>query len=193
MSTMSASRTRKRTNVMIPDHVFGTLIFVFTELMFYSALLSAFLVMRRGRDTWGQADALLMPFSAEGFNGLVLALSALSVVLAQRAFSRQPAQARAHLLRATGLAFLFSAYQLVLAVRLFGSGVTLNSSVFGGSLYLIFGSHLLQALLGSLWMGKIVIDMGAGRPSVVGNLRGLTVFWCSLFAIWPAIYGVLFF
>jgi len=193
MSTISASNIRKRTNVMIPDHVFGALVFVFVEIMFYSALLSSFVVMRRGRDSWGQGDFHALPVSAEGFNGLVLLLSMASVFLALRALSGQPLQARAHLFRATGLAVLFWGYQLVLGWKLYAGGVTLTSSVFSGCLYLLLGSHLLQAVLGSAWMGKLVIDMGRNKPSTAGNLRGLAVLWCFLFAIWPAIYGVLFF
>ena len=190
MSAISAVKPRKRANVMIPDHVCGALVFVFVEIMFYSAFLSAFLVMRRGRDSWGQADAQMLQVSPEGFNGLVLGLSAASVVLALRAISRNVSQARGHLLRATGLALLFCVYQFVLGWKLVAAGVTLQSSVFAGCLYLMLGSHLLQVLLGSAWMSYIAVRFDAEKA---GILRALAVFLCFHFAIWAAIYGELFF
>lgn len=193
MSSVSVANQRRRTNVMIPDHVFGALVFVFVEIMFYSALLSSFVVMRRGRDSWGQGDALALPAWPEAFNGLMLALSAVSVLFALKALRKNAAQARGHLLRATGLAILFSAYQLVLGGRLISQGVTLNSSVFAACMYLMLGSHLLQALLGCVWMGKLVGDIGKGAAAVEGNLRGLAVLWCFLSAIWCVIYGALVF
>lgn len=193
MSSIASQNTRKRTNVMIPDHVFGALVFVFVELMFYSALMSSFLVMRRGRDSWGQNDAMLLPIWPELFNGLVLGLSALSLFLAVRAFERSPSQARGHIFRALVLALLFSAFQLVLGLKLHAAGVTLNSSVFAGCMYLMLGSHLLQALFGALWMGKLVFDLGNNRSGAAGALRGLTVLWCCVAALWPFIYVVLSF
>jgi heme/copper-type cytochrome/quinol oxidase subunit 3 len=171
---------------MIPDHVFGALVFVFVEIMFYSSLLSSFLVMRRGRDSWGQEDFRALPVAGEGFNGLILALAAGSVVLAARSMSRGSTQARGHLFRATGLSAMFLMFQLALGWKLYAAGVTLTSSVFAGCLYVILGSHLLQAAIGTAWLARI-------KPSGAGHLRGLAVFWCFLFAIWPIMYGVLFF
>ena len=100
MNAASALNPRKKGNVMIPDHVFGALVFVFVEIMFYSALLSSFFVMRRGRDSWGQNDAQALPVSSEGFSGLALALSVASILLALRSFSQYPSHARNHLFRA---------------------------------------------------------------------------------------------
>lgn len=184
-------------NVMIPDHVFGALVFVFVEVMFYSAFLSSFFVMKRGRDSWGQNDAQALPAFPEGFNGLVLGLSLACILLALRALPRGGAQssavARNHLLRALGLAVLFSVYQFILGAKLYAGGVTLGSSVFAGCMYLMLGSHLIQAVLGSLWIGKLLLDLGRSKPASAGALKGLAVFWCFLFAIWPVMYVELFF
>jgi heme/copper-type cytochrome/quinol oxidase subunit 3 len=135
----------------------------------------------------------LLPVLPEGFNGIVLGLSVASVLLALRALPRSTSQARGHLFRAFGLGLLFSAYQIVLGWKLLGAGVTLTSSVFGGCLYLMLGSHLLQAILGSLWLGKLVFGMGKESEAAAGALKALAVLWCFLFAIWPLIYVELFF
>ena len=71
--------------------------------------------------------------------------------------------------------------------------MTLTSSVFAGCLYLILGSHLVQAIFGSLWMGKLLLDLGQGRQASVGALKGLAVFWTFLFTIWLVMYVALFF
>jgi heme/copper-type cytochrome/quinol oxidase subunit 3 len=193
MSSSSQQTAPKKTNVMIPDHVFGALVFVFVEVMFYSALISSFFVMRKGRDSWGMEDARALPVLAEGFNGLVLGLGFLSILLALRAFQSGRKEAHGHLFRAFGLSALFSLYQVVLAWKLVGVGVTLTSSVFGGCLYLIFGSHVLQTIIGSAWIGKIFLSSRGNATAFLGELRGLTVFWGFLFAIWPVIYVELFF
>ena len=193
MNAASALNPRKKGNVMIPDHVFGALVFVFVEIMFYSALLSSFFVMRRGRDSWGQNDAQALPVSSEGFSGLALALSVASILLALRSFSQYPSHARNHLFRAFGFGILFSGFQFFLGWKLYSAGISLTSSVFAGCLYLIFGSHLIQVIFGSLWMGKFLLGSGKQNSSGFGALRGLAVFWSFLFAIWFVNYVALFF
>ncbi len=66
---------RRRRAALLADGVCGMLIFVVTETMFFTALISAFVIIKAGVDAWSPPAGVLLPVAATAFNTLLLLLS----------------------------------------------------------------------------------------------------------------------
>src|SRR5262249_8264463 len=92
---------------LIPSAVMGMLIFVLTELMLFSGLISAFVIVRAGAMIWPPPGQPRLPLQATAFNTLVLLASGVALFLAQRRFFRDREAARRPLLLAMLLGACF--------------------------------------------------------------------------------------
>ncbi|MEQ1833443.1 MAG: cytochrome c oxidase subunit 3 [Candidatus Eisenbacteria bacterium] len=96
------------------DHsLFGMGVFVFTEIMLFSAFVSAFLIVRHSAvpGSWPPAGQPRLPFESTALNTLALLASGACTVLAQRAFRRGGAAAVRVLVMTVG--WMMTAYFFV--------------------------------------------------------------------------------
>jgi len=181
--------------VAVSNAVFGTLVFVITEAMFFMGLISSFLVSRANSfGQWHPPGDITLPRLATGFNTLVLLGSGLLLFLATRSHAREPGNelARRMYSQATILGAFFVAFQGFEWVKLINYGMTMNSGLFGATFFLLIGSHGLHALgavLALAWCGR---RMARGELSV-DRLKGLLVFWSFIVGLWPVLYGLVYF
>lgn len=182
----------------ISSRVVGVLVLVFVETMFFSALISTYFVIKKGRDIWNAAGTIQLPALATGFNTLILLASALFLLLSGRALKKHHdvKAAAAHLFRAIIFGGFFILFQIYLGVQLVQSGLTISSSVFGGCYYLLLGAHLSQAFLGTFFMIRLFskINSGTQDTSLLRDyLNSLQIFWLFVVGIWPVIYAEIYF
>ena len=74
MSTLTGSLVRPR-RPAIPNSILGMGIFITTEIMFFSGLISAYLVIKKNRITWTLPNNIQLPVEATALNTLVLLTS----------------------------------------------------------------------------------------------------------------------
>lgn len=177
---------------LIPSRVLGASIFVFVELMFFSALFSAYFVIKRGSN-WDVPGPGHLPLISAGFNGLVLIASGISLYLARQAFvvRKDLAAFRGHALRSWALGLLFTVFQLYFGFKMIAEGLTMGTSIFGACYFLLVGAHWIHVLFG---LGLMALSFrkveGATDSSVV---QGVLIFWTFVVAIWPFIYAEIYF
>jgi cytochrome c oxidase subunit 3 len=169
----------------------GMLIFVFTELMLFAGLLSAFTILRAGSMIWPPPDQPRLPIETTAFNTGILFASGVALFLAQRGFFRDRAAARRPLLGAMLLGACFVLFQGVEWVRLVAQGLTLTSSTLGSFFYLIVGLHALHAL------AALAVLVHTWRRLERGwlaqdQLAAAQVFWYFVVGLWPVLYGVVY-
>jgi heme/copper-type cytochrome/quinol oxidase subunit 3 len=177
----------------ISNAVFAALLFVFVEIMFFAALISSFVVIRRGRVIWDIPEGIHLPVLAGGFNTLVLLFSGLFIVLATMASKarKDPSVVHGHILRAAVLAGLFIAFQAFWGMKLMHLGLTMESSIFGACYFLLIGAHGLHVLIGIAAMA--VLHFQSQKKIELSSLRALQVFWLFVVGIWPVLYAQLYF
>jgi len=181
---------------VLPNQVLGMLIFIGTEVMFFSALISAYLVIHSQRFEWPPAGQPRLPVEATAFNTVVLLLSWVVLFLAGRQAAKKADHRKVRLL--IGLSILLGAFFVVFQgyewVRLVGFGLTMASSVYGALFYLIIGSHAVHvtAALGflvSVWF-RIGRDNGKGMdPAVFDAAR---ILWTFVVGVWPLLYYLVY-
>src|ERR1700759_4725297 len=80
---------RPRRQVVGPNAVIGTLIFVVTELMLFAGFMSAFTITRAAFNTWPPIGQPRLPASETLVNTAALLASGVVLFFANRAFVRK--------------------------------------------------------------------------------------------------------
>jgi len=169
MSPPRSSRMRvveTRTQPLVPSSVMGMLIFVFTEMMLFAGLISAFLIVRSSALVWPPPGQPRLPLEETALNTAALLASGACLLLARRRFQQSRRRARAPLLASMLLGAFFVGFQGVEWVAMIGQGLTLTSSTLGSFFYLIVGMHAVHATA--------------------------EVFWYFVVGLWPFLYLVVY-
>lgn len=174
-------------SAVMPNGVFGMLIFVVAEVMLFAGFVSAFTIMRRSALVWPPPGQPRLPVEETAFNTAILVASGVAMLLAGRAFRRHAPSASRPLVAAIGLGAAFVVLQGREWWMLIGEGLTLTSSALGAFFYLIVGLHALHAIaaLGFLVYAWRRLARGFLPPGVMGAAE---VLWLFVVAVWPFLY-----
>lgn len=172
------------------DRALGMALFVFTEIMFFSGFISAFVIVRSGAalGEWPPAGQPRLPFERTAVNTLALLLSGVALFIAGRAFRSRGARAAAPWMGAAlALGAAFVGLQGVEWTGLLSRGMTLTSSQLGSFFYVIVGTHALHAVAAILalafaWRASLAGTLSQGR------LAAVSMFWYFVVLVWPVIY-----
>ena len=169
----------------------GTLIFIGSELMFFAALISAFLIIKAGRgEAFVLPSHITLPVLATGLNTGVLLLSGYFLHLAALKWSKSRRTGEIFFLIAIIGGLIFVTAQGYEWVRLLSYGMTMTSSIFAACFFLLVGAHALHAAVTVLVM--VFFYLRRERLTLF-NLRALRLFWFFVVGIWPLLYGLVYF
>lgn len=178
---------------VVPNVVLGVLIFIITELMFFSGLISAFLITRSsaGPGAWPPPDQPRLPVASTAVNTLALLVSAVVLLVAQR----RQGGGRNHLRALLGTTIALGSF-FVLAqgrewVALLAQGLTLTSSPHGSFFYVIVGCHGLHAMAALLALGWGLSRLWTGQLRRETFLA-VALFWYFVAGIWPLLYYLVY-
>ena len=182
-----------REEPLVPTAVLGTLVFVLTEAMMFSGLISAFLIVKAGvaGGVWPPPYLPVLPVAETAFNTGALLLSGAMVFVAQRAYERSPAAAFKPLVAASVLAAFFVAFQGVEWVGLLRDGLSFTGSQHGAFFYLIVGMHGAHVLLALGFLVKQTLAVKRGTLSQE-SFWALQVFWYFVVGLWPLLYWLVY-
>ncbi len=170
MAVRGAGRLRvaseSRRSQLVPSAVLGMLIFVFTEVMFFAGLISAFAIIRASAFAWPPPNQPRLPAEQTALNTVALLLSGVLLVVAHRRFQRDPRRA---------------------ATPLLGQGLTLTSSTLGSFFYLIIGLHALHAVIALVVLASAWLRLRQGWLAST-RLAAAEVFWYFVVGVWPILY-----
>jgi heme/copper-type cytochrome/quinol oxidase subunit 3 len=186
--------THRRRTPLLPNSVFGTLIFVATEVIFFTALLSAFLIIKAGTRGWDLPPEGRLPMLATAASTGLLLLSGLYAHLAGRRFvvwGHTP-QVRLLLGLAGVLATVFVLIQGYEWVQLLRYGMTLAPGMFAACFCLVIGIHGIHAVAAVVLMG-VAWQRLRTETLRADHLRAMQSFWYFVVGIWPVIYISVYF
>jgi cytochrome c oxidase subunit III len=179
---------------LLADSVFGMLIFVATEVMFFTGLISAFVIIKAGIDPWTPPVGVRLPVVATASNTALLLLSGVFLHQAGRWFAAECNTQRVRTLLGSaallGACFvLFQGYEWM---RLITYGMTMTSGIFGACFFLLIGTHGFHAASAAMAMVYLYSRLTRNelRPD---HLRAMQVFWYFVVGIWPVLYGLVYF
>ena len=165
--------------------VLGMSLMLVTEVMFFTALISAYLVARANVPLWPPLDQPRLPVLGTAFNSLFLLASGVTMLVALRRSSAGWTRLTAVL----GLAFV--TLQGAEWVRLLGYGLTTSSSLYGAFFYTLVGTHALHVLMGLVLLIAAASVLRAGRPCS-SLLIATTIYWSFVVLLWPCLYALVY-
>lgn len=183
----------RRREPLVPNGILGMLIFIFTEVMFFSGLVSAHAIVKSqaAGQMWPPYGQPRLPVEETALNSLALLVSGVVLVLAWFAFRREKSAARIPLFLSMLLGITFVGFQGVEWAALLAEGLTMQSSTYGAFFYLIVGTHALHAVgaLGALFWAFHRLDQGSLTAEQLGTV---SAFWYFVVLVWPALYWTVY-
>ena len=177
-----------RREPVLPNGVLGMLLFVATEIMFFSGLISAFVIGKSNAvGGWPPPGQPRLPVEETALNTGALLASGIALYFANRAFQKGDPNTKRLLLLAIALGGFFVVFQGAEWVALIGEGLTLTSGQLGGFFYLLVGTHAVHVLAG------FIILLYTYRRLQHDELDRFTfwpaqIFWYFVVGVWPILY-----
>lgn len=169
-------------------------VFLGSECIFFASLIATFLLYRtRTLDGPSAADVFDIPFTSA--SSFILLMSSLTMVLAHNSRQRRdPRQMRIWLLATAALGSTFLAGQVFEFTEFVDQGLTLSTSPFGSSFFLLTGFHGAHVAVGVLMLLATAVMSFSGRlreeHGMDVELVGL--YWHFVDVVWIVIFTVVY-
>jgi cytochrome c oxidase subunit 3 len=172
----------------------GTIVWLASELMFFSGLFAAYLTLRAATPVWPPFGDVVDPKTV-GVATVVLLASSGTMQLAVREVHRNNlAGFRAWLAFTWALGAIFEGMQVVdYATRNF----SLQQSAYSGAFYLLTGIHFLHVLGGLaamvfMYLRSLNPRIRFGGHRSAPHVEMLSYYWHFVDVVWIALYGMIF-
>ncbi|MFT5129373.1 MAG: cytochrome c oxidase subunit 3 [Rhodothermales bacterium] len=188
-----AASPRARTRHAVPTGVLGMTIFIGTEVMFFTGLISAHVLMKAHASAgWPPPNQPRLPVEATAITTALLILSGILMIPAARCFTAKKLRAASIFLwLGIGLGAAFVIAQGVEWARLIHFGLTMTSSSFGSCFYLLIGSHAVHAIAAIIGMVYVALRLGRGTLTNSALWTAQT-FWYFVVLVWPVLYYMVY-
>lgn len=173
----------------------GMMLFLGADLMFFVALLGAFLVFRGGAAIWPPLGQPRLPLAVTTVNTLILLASGFTMLRAMQLIRADNTRSFVkHLLLTVALGAMFLLIQGSEWVRLVGFGLTMSSSVYGSIFYTLIGCHALHVLGAVLWLAAINVRARQNHYNAEQYLgvQLCAMYWYLVVALWPVLFVVVY-
>ena len=168
-------------------------VFLGSECVFFGAMISTFLLYRNTTNGGPGSEIFDIPFTSA--SSFVLLMSSLTMVLAHNAFeNKDMRQTRVWLIATALLGSTFLAGQIFEFTEFIHKGLTLPTSPFGSSFYMLTGFHGAHVAIGVMMLAAMAILSLSGR---LYDDRGLNVelvglYWHFVDIVWIVIFTVVY-
>jgi heme/copper-type cytochrome/quinol oxidase subunit 3 len=169
-------------------------VFLGSEFLFFGSLITTFLLYRtRIGDGPGAEEIFDIPFTS--VSSFILLMSSLTMVLAHNAWSRKDSrQMRVWLLATAFLGMIFLAGQVYEFTEFVHEGLTVSTSPFGSSFFVLTGFHGAHVAVGVLMLLATTFMSFGGRlrEGEGMNVELVGLYWHFVDIIWIVIFTVVY-
>jgi cytochrome c oxidase subunit III len=172
----------------------GTIVWLASELMFFSGLFAAFLTLRAATPTWPPFHDVV-DANTVGVATVVLLVSSGTMQLAVRELHRNNLAAfRAWLAFTWALGSIFEGMQVVDYMT---RNFSLQQSAYSGGFYLLTGIHFLHVLGGLaamifMYLRSLNPRIRFGGHRSIPHVEMLSYYWHFVDVVWIALYAMIF-
>jgi heme/copper-type cytochrome/quinol oxidase subunit 3 len=181
----------------ISNPILGMLLFITSEVMFFSGLFGAYFATRAAHKPWPPDEfvGILNPLSLILLATVILVVSSVTCQLAVNAIKRDDRRGFVRNMAATfilGVVFLvMQAYDYSL---LFHEGLTMNAGPFGTTYFTLTGFHGAHVFGGVIMLGVILYRATAGQFSARHHdaVEAASLYWHFVDVVWIILFSVLY-
>jgi cytochrome c oxidase subunit 3/cytochrome o ubiquinol oxidase subunit 3 len=184
------------TSLGVDSRKMGVWAFIGSETLFFAALIATYLIYKpRNLAAGGQDPKEFLGIGVTSVLAAILLASSLTMVLALAAIRRHDMRRfRIWLLATVGLGLSFLGGQAYEFTELVHEGVTLGSSMFGTTFFVLTGFHGTHVAIGVTWLLAVFVKVmrypdSPENPMDV-ELGGL--YWHFVDLVWVAIFNLIY-
>jgi heme/copper-type cytochrome/quinol oxidase subunit 3 len=168
--------------------------FLASDCMFFGSLIATYMVYKN-RSLVGPLPREIFDIPYTSVSAFVLLLSSLTMVLALAAIQRNDAYRMRIWLTCTALlGVVFLGGQYYEFTTFYHEGLTLSSSLFGSTFFVLTGFHGTHVAIGVFWLLSLVVHSFRGKISAENALTveiaGL--YWHFVDIVWVFLYPLLY-
>ena len=192
---MSVARPARYQRAIVPSPVLAMLLFLFTEVMLFCALISAYVVLRGQAGAWPPIGQPRLPVIATGINSVLLVVSGPLMWKTVAAAREGDRKKLLRLLWSTfALSTAFVAIQGAEWASLISYGLTSSSSLYGSLFYTVIGCHGLHVVAALIALGVVLRTCRQGGYGVDNHdgLLAMRLYWAFVVAVWPPLYALVY-
>ena len=168
--------------------------FLGSECLFFGSLITTFLVYRtRTGDGPSAADLFDIPFTS--VSSFILLMSSLTMVLAHHSATRKDwRQMRVWLVATALLGMVFLSGQVFEFTEFVHEGLTVTTSPFGSSFFVLTGFHGAHVAIGVLLLLTTAFHSYSGRlrQGEGMNVEMIGLYWHFVDIVWIVIFTVVY-
>ncbi len=176
----------------ISSNELGMILLIITETMLFSGLISSFYYIRGGQRVWPPMGAGLLSSSVPAVATAVIAASSVALAFSQISVRRNDMiGVRIGLVLALLMAVLFLASMIHEWVV---TDITLNRGVFGGTFFLLTGTHMTHVVVGICFLANALTGNLKNRytPASYFGITAAGMYWHFVTIVWMVLYPVIY-
>ncbi len=186
----AAADDHGHTSTGVSNWKVGFWTFIASECLFFGTLISTYMVYK-GRAVTGPYPEEIFDVLHTTVSTTILLFSSLAMVLALDQVLRARKKWAIFWLAmviAMGAGFLFMEGQSYL--HYLHEGLTITSSTFGSSYYVLTGTHKLHVIIGMIWMAALIWLIARDRipPAKAEQVEIAGLYWHFVDIIWIVIF-----
>ncbi|NNN15467.1 MAG: heme-copper oxidase subunit III [Acidimicrobiaceae bacterium] len=170
----------------------GTMVWLGSELMFFSGLFAAYFTVRANRTGAWPPPGIKLDIAQSAVFTVILVMS--SVTMQKAVFEAEHGRKRSArwwivLTMVMGLSFLSNQ-----AVEWTHVTFSTSTNAYGSMFFVMTGLHGLHVLLGIVAMGFLMLRLAGSKsdPGELAALQSVSYYWHFVDVVWVALYAVLF-
>jgi cytochrome c oxidase subunit 3 len=184
-------------NLQISNGKVGIWLFLASEVMFFTGLIGAYIILRAGQSTWGDptSDQYPLNIPLTALNTFLLICSSVTLVWGLQAIQAgERAKGNLGLLITTVVGALFVGVQVYEYIHLVHDGMTPEKDIMAGCFYVMTGFHGLHVLLGVVAMAVVTIKgyMGHFSPKNYAIVEYTGLYWHFVDLVWIILFAIVY-
>lgn len=176
----------------LPIQKFLMWLFLASEVMFFTGLIVAYVVIRFNSASWHIPEELNVPLVAA--NTFILIVSSVTMVLALENFEEgKPDRGRYFLIATMALGIVFLSIQAIEWNELLVHGILPSTDLFGATFFTLTGFHGAHVTGGVIWI--LGVTIAAFRGSYTDNPLGIEVlglYWHFVDLVWIILFTIVY-
>ncbi len=172
-------------------------LFLGSEVMFFTGLIGAYIILRFGAGTWADPTApdypLNIPLTAA--NTFLLICSSVSLVWGLQGYQTDNiSKGNLGLLLTTLFGAIFVGVQVYEYVELFAHGMRPNTDIFGSCFYAMTGFHGLHVFIGVVTLAVLTVMgyMGKFNSSNYAAVENSGLYWHFVDLVWIILFAIVY-
>ena len=172
----------------------GIWVFLASEVIFFAAIITAFLVYR-DKSVAGPDPRQILTLLIPTINTLILLTSSVTMVMALESIKHDHrARTWQWLVVTAALGATFLVLKGTEYSELFAAGLTPSTNIFGSVYFTLTGFHAAHVLIGIIWILSVVAKTVRGGFSAANHLpvEIVGLYWHFVDLVWVAIFMVVY-